>query len=69
MTEWLVGIATVVVAIVIAWRKSRAAAEAEQEAREADAYQKTMEAAHDADIAPDAAAAREWLRNRDPDQR
>lgn len=69
MIEWLLGIATVLVAAVIAWRKSRAAAEADQKARDAAAYQKTMEAAHDADIAPDAAAAREWMRNRDPDQR
>jgi hypothetical protein len=68
----LAGIALAVVTFG-AWqrRQGAQAAKAKQAVKDAKGFKKTTERMQDADAAmgDDPAALREWLRNRDPDQR
>lgn len=59
------------VALVVAFLKGRAGANAKRDVKDAKGFQKTTERMQNADAAmgDGPAALREWLRQRDPDQR
>lgn len=68
---WLIGGAMALLALVVAFLKGGARARTKAEVKDLKGFQRTTERMQDADVAmgDDPAALREWLRQRDPDQR
>ncbi|WP_128253933.1 hypothetical protein [Falsirhodobacter deserti] len=69
--EWILGgIVATLAAVVAAHRRGKAAERKQEPDKVALGYVDTRRRTDDADIVgDDPAAARNWLRNRDPDQR
>jgi hypothetical protein len=68
---WAAAFLAALAAALGLYAKGRADAKAKRDMRDAAGYRKTTERMQDADasIRDDPAALREWLRDRDPDQR
>lgn len=68
---WLAAFAVGVAALFIAYSRGVSYAKAKRDLRDLRAHKKTTERMQDAeaDLGDDPAVLREWLRQRDPDQR